>query len=171
MVEESTIQDWDSLQKLRNNTRSKKSVATFQVMFMFFRTARWSLSDIENVLSPSWSSRISEVLSLTLPRLPAAVLWLLTAFPPLCIILAQMCLPSGQGVRFIYSFRFMPAEWMQGLDYGFAYTRNGGCEFTSYSVNLYHSGCSLHVYFYMQLRKPLRTKELLVCTLNVHRWF
>lgn len=137
-------------------------------MLMFFRIARWSPSDIENVLSPSWPLRTSEVLLLTLPRLSTAMPWLLTAFPPLCIMLAQMCLPSGQGVRFIYSFRFMPAEWMQGLDYGFAYTRKVGCEFTSYSVNLHHAGCSLHVYFYTQLRKPLHTKELLVCTLKVH---
>lgn len=57
---------------------------------------------------------------------------------------------------------------MQGLDYGFAYTRKVGCEFTSYSVNLHYVGCSLHVYFNMHLRKPLHTKKLLVCTLNVH---
>jgi len=60
---------------------------------------------------------------------------------------------------------------MQGLDYGFAYTRKVGCEFTSYSVNLHHVGFFLHVYFYMQLREPLHTKELLVCTLHVHRGF
>lgn len=164
MVEKSTIQTmrfvWD---RARADTQGKKSVAVFQVVLMFFGIARWSSpSDIENVLSPSWPLRISEVLLLTLPRLSMAVPWLLTAFPPWRIMLAQMCLPSGQGVRFIYSFRFMPVEWMQGLDYGFAYTRKVGCEFTSYSVNLHHAGCSL------QLSHAVEEATSYKGTLSVH---
>lgn len=171
MLEKSAIQQ-DSLQNHseRNDTQGKKlyfksrSHSSRVLGGCCCRTGRTSSLPYGR---EKFSSAFTEALLLSLPRSSTVVPWLLTAFPPLgitCVSPNVFAFRARCKVHLfiqVYASGMNAKPWLLVCLY-----KEARVWIYKLPTNSHRAGCSLHVYFYMQLRKPFHTRNA-QCALSV----